>query len=65
MARNINAVFEISEDSTLCGVSFRIIDGDKATKLNWDEMTRKEQVKMLNAWVKFWQLFYDHIKEEE
>jgi hypothetical protein len=61
MTRNIFAKFAIREDSHNAGVSFHI--GNKLVE--WKDLTYKEQVKMLNAWVGMYELFYRFLKEEE
>lgn len=58
--RTIKAVFEISEDYDLAGVHF--ICGRK--KIKWEELTKMEQIRMLNAWGSHWQLFERFLKEE-
>ena len=60
-ARKIKATFEIKEDSHNAGVCFYI--GGK--KSEWKELTAKEQVKMLNAWVGMYELFYRFLKDED
>ena len=57
--RTIKAVFEISEDSDLAGVQFKV--GNKT--IQWNELSSKEQIKMLNAWAGHYQLFYKFLKE--
>ena len=59
--RTVKAIFEISEESNLAGVQFKV--GNK--KLDWNELTKKEQIKMLNAWAGHHQLFYRFCKEAE
>ena len=59
-SRKIKATFEIKEDSHNAGVCFYI--GGK--KVSWKELTRKDQVKMLNAWAGMYELFYHFLKEE-
>lgn len=59
-ARKIKATFEIREDSHNAGVCFYIA----GKKTEWKELTAKEQVKMLNAWVGMYELFYRFLKDE-
>lgn len=54
-ARDIKAVFEISEESNNASVKFS--SGNKT--ITFDDMTEAERVKMLNTWAGFYQLFYD------
>lgn len=61
MSRKIKAIFELSEDSNLAGVYFRI--GNK--KAFFDDFTEKEQRKMLNAWAGHWELFHKVFKENK
>lgn len=60
-ARTIKAIFEISEDSNLSGVEFKV----GRTQIQWEDMTNKEQVKMLNAWGGMYKLFYNCYVENE
>ena len=60
-SRTIKATFEIREDSHNAGVCFYI--GGK--KSEWNALTAREQVKMLNAWTGMYQLFSRFLKEEE
>ena len=53
--RTIKATFEISEDNDLAGVKFTC--GKKT--IAFDDLTDKEQVKMLNAWGGHYRLFYE------
>lgn len=57
--RNIKAIFEIEEDSNLAGVQFKC----NGKTIDWVELTRREQVRMLNAWAGHRELFYKFIKE--
>lgn len=59
--RNIFSKFAIREDSLNAGVSFYV--GNKLVE--WKDLTRKEQVKMLNAWGGMYELFYHFLKKEE
>lgn len=59
-ARKIKATFEIRLDSPNAGVCFYI--GGKITE--WNALTAKEQVKMLNAWAGMYELFYRFLKDE-
>lgn len=60
-ARKVKATFEIREDYDNAGVVF-YTGGKKTT---WNDLTAKEQVRMLNAWANMYQLFYRFLKEEE
>ena len=60
-ARKVKSTFEIREDDNNAGVCYYI--GGK--KVDWKDLTAKEQVKMLNAWAGMYQLFYRFLKEEE
>ena len=57
--RKIKAIFEIEEDSNLAGVQFKC----NGRAIDWVELTRREQVRMLNAWAGHRELFYKFIKE--
>lgn len=59
--RNIFSKFAIREDSRNAGVSFYV--GNKLVE--WKDLTRKEQIKMLNAWAGMYELFYRFLKKEE
>ena len=59
-ARTIYSKFEIREDSNNAGVVFYA--GNK--KVEWKDLTYKEQVKTLNAWAGMYELFYRFLKEE-
>ena len=59
--RTIKAVFTIKEDDYNAGVRF--LAGRKM--IRWEELSRKEQVMMLNAWSGMYELFYRFLKEEE
>lgn len=60
-SRKIKATFEIRLDSPNAGVCFYI--GGK--KSEWNALTAKEQVKMLNAWAGMYELFYRFLKDED
>lgn len=60
-ARSIFAKFIIREDSHNAGVTF--YSGNK--KVDWKDLTAKEQVKMLNAWAGMYELFYRFLKDED
>lgn len=60
-ARKIKATFEIREDSHNAGVCFYI----GGRKSEWNALSAKEQVKMLNAWSGMYQLFYRFLKDEQ
>jgi hypothetical protein len=57
--RTIKATFEIEEDSDIAGVLFEC-DGNT---IQWQDLTRLEQIRMLNAWVGHYKLFYKLTKE--
>lgn len=59
--RTIKSIFTIREDDNNAGVHFLV--GNKL--IGWEDLTRTEQVKTLNAWAGMFQLFSRHIKEEE
>ena len=59
MSRKIKAIFEIEEDSNLAGVQFKC----NGKTIDWEDLTRREQVRMLNAWAGHRELFYKFIKE--
>ena len=58
--RVIKATFDISEDSNNAGVIFY---GEKGKVVQWEDLSRTEQIKMLNAWDGMRSLFSRHIKE--
>ena len=58
--RKIKAIFEIEEDSDLAGVQFKC----NGKTIDWEDLTRREQVRMLNAWAGHRELFYKFIKED-
>ena len=60
MSRKINAVFEIEADSDLASVQFQC----NGRTIDWRDLSRIEQVRMLNAWAEHHKLFYKFIKEE-
>ena len=60
-ARKIKATFEIRLDSPNAGVCFYI--GGKESE--WNALTAREQVKMLNAWAGMYELFYRFLKDED
>lgn len=51
--KKIKAIFEIEENDPNAGVRFKC--GRKDTDFN--DLTRAEQSKMLNAWLAFYQLY--------
>jgi hypothetical protein len=59
--RTIKAIFEIQEDSDLAGVHFEC-DGKT---MEWQDLSRLEQIRMLNAWLGHRQLFERFVKKEE
>lgn len=60
-ARSISAKFIIREDSHNAGVTF--YTGNN--KVDWKDLTAKEQVKMLNAWGLMYRLFYEFLKDDQ
>lgn len=60
--RVIKATFDISEDSNNAGVKFY---GEKGKVVQWSDLSRTEQIKMLNAWAGMHGLFSRFVKEEE
>jgi len=60
--RTIKATFNISEDSNNAGVKFY---GEKGRVVQWEDLSRKEQIKMLNAWAGMHGLFSRFVKEAE
>lgn len=59
-ARKIKATFEIREDYNNTSVRFYI----GGRQHEWNALTAKEQVKMLNAWAGMYELFYRFLKDE-
>ena len=59
MSRKIKAIFEIEADSDLAGVQFKC----NGKTIDWENLTRREQVRMLNAWAGHRELFYKFINE--
>lgn len=57
--RKIKAIFEIEADSNLASVQFKC--NGKTT--DWEDLSRREQVRMPNAWAGHRELFYKFIKE--
>ena len=57
--RKIKAIFEIEADSDIAGVKFKC----NGRTIDWGELTRIEQVRMLNALAGYRELFYKFIKE--
>lgn len=60
--RVIKATFDISEDSNNAGVKFY---GEKGKVVQWEDLSRTEQIKMLNAWAGMCDLFSRFVKEGE
>ena len=58
--RTIKAIFEIQEDSDIAGVHFKC--GGKT--LDWRDLSRLEQIRMLNAWLEHRKLFEQFVKKE-
>lgn len=56
--RTIKAIFEVAEDSDLAGIHFKV--GNKS--IDWGELTRMEQIHILNAWAGHYQLFAKFLK---
>ena len=59
--RAINAIFEIQADSDIVGVRFEC----NGRTLDWDDLTRMEQIRMLNGWAAEHRLFYNSVKQED
>ena len=59
--RTIKAIFEIQEDSNIAGVHFK--SGGKT--LDWRDLSKLEQIRMLNAWLEHRKLFEQFVKKEE
>ena len=59
--RTIKSVFEINEDSNIAGVQFYA--GRK--KIRWDDLSRFEKVRTLNAWANMHGLFYQAVDKKE
>ena len=59
MSRKIKAIFEIKEDSDLTSVEFK----SNGRTIFFENLTRIEQVRMLNAWEGHREVFYNLIKE--
>jgi len=57
--RKIKAIFEIEADSDLAGVQFKC----NGRTIEWRDLSRIEQVRMLNAWAGHHKLFYKFTKE--
>lgn len=60
--RTIKATFDISEDSNNAGVKFY---GEKGKVVQWEDLSRTEQIKMLNAWAGMLDLFSRFVKGEK
>lgn len=60
MSRKIKAIFQIESDSCNVGVQFKC----NGKTIDWEDLTRREQVRMLNAWAGHRELFYKFIKED-
>ena len=58
--REINAIFVIQADSDLIGVRFE----SEGKTLDWNDLTRLEQIRMLNGWAAQHKLFYNFVKSE-
>lgn len=56
----IKAIFSIKEDSNIAGIEFFNENG----KTDWDNLTRVEQIKLLNSWISFYELFLRNLKDE-
>ena len=61
MKRKVKATFEIREDYDNAGVFYYIA----GKKVSWEELTAKEQRKMLNAWAGMYGLFSRFLKDDE
>ena len=58
--RTINAIFEVAEDSDLAAIYFKVGNN----RIDWCDLTRMEQIHMLNAWAGHYTLFSKFLKEE-
>ena len=58
--RTIKATFSIQEDSDLVGVKFY---GEKGKVIQWEDLSKMEQTRMLNSWAQFHGLFIEHLKK--
>ena len=56
----MKAIIEINE-SGLCSLDFK----KEKKQINWDELTRVEQIRIVNSLSKFHELFSKFIKPEE
>lgn len=59
--RSIKAIFEIEEDSDIAGVMFEC----EGKTIQWENLSRLEQIRMLNAWAGHYKLFSRFLKEED
>jgi len=57
--RTIKSIFEVAEDSDLAAIYFKV--GNK--RIDWCNLTRMEQIHILNAWAGHYQLFAKFLKE--
>jgi hypothetical protein len=58
--REVKAIFEVQGDSDLAGVHFECCD----RTIEWSDLTRLEQIRMLNAWAGHHELFRKFVKEQ-
>ena len=58
-SRTIKAIFEVEEDSDLAALHFKV--GNK--RIDWSDLTRMEQIRILNAWAGHYKLFAKFLKE--
>lgn len=58
--RTIKAIFEIEENSNIAGVMFEY----EGKTIRWEDLSRLEQIRMLNGWVAHYELFYKFLKED-
>ena len=56
----MKAIIEINENG-LCSLDFK----KEKKQINWDELTRVEQIRIVNSLSKFHELFSKFIKPEE
>ena len=56
--REVLATFTISEDDNNAGVQFKVED----KVVEWNDLSKLEQIKMLNAWAGMWELFGRFLK---
>ena len=58
--RTIKAIFFNEENANLFGVKFQWCN----KTIKWEDLDRIEQIRLLNAWAKYYELFSQFIKDE-